>query len=348
MTLSIAALGCGDRTATSPPAPGGSEGGESPSEEEAPGAERAVIESCLLRGDAEHLALTVDGLPDGLTVHGLPAEVTILADHTEARVLSPLAFEGRGTVDGVLAHIEEPVTGPIGLLHGAAIRRLAISADGLQATAVLGGSFDVGSVYWTGIAVRTSVECDHLALGAASHRDEGPEGEPTHALLGDQDVALRDGPDGAPLGTLMLQLEASSPLRSVTVTEQRDGWVHVIGRRSHGSFDAWVEAPRVVPFVSSLGPIGTIGGGTGSSCGRSDHPYTYRGPARVREGTVVRAEETGAAWAVVTEEVAAEVGVRPNGEVEIIAIDGLRSERCGSLEFDLAMVAGDAVILPAP
>lgn len=332
------------------------EGGEAPAEGseapaaggEAPAAGGETRAACVLRGSAERLPLTVEGLPDGLTVDGVPAEVTLLADSAQIRVIAPLAFTGRGEVADVRAHVATPVEGSISLLRGAAIRRLEPSDTGLHATAVLGGAFDVESEHWRGIALRMPIDCEHLALGAASTRDVGVEIEATHVLAGDQELPLRAGPDGEVIAVLVFRLDRLDTLRLVRVTEQRGAWSRVVGSHSHGSFEGWVEQARLGPVPTDMGPIGTSGSGSGSGCGRSDHPYAYRGLARVREGTVVRAQATGAAWAVVSEEVEAEVGVRPNRtDAEIIAIDGFRSERCGNLEFDLAMVPTDALILPA-
>lgn len=336
--------GCGAAAAVNVPAAGALSGGETLAVSAHP---------CLVVGDAEGMTVTVDGLPDLLTVRGLPAEVELpLGEHVDARarVLRPLAFTGRTAIRDLHVHVGVARSGDaISLAHGALIRALQTRAPGeaaLEGTVVLEGGSEPDDHDWTGIALRTALRCEELALGEATTEALPRSPEISRMLVGDQDVVLFDAPGGAAIGVLRLHLGENHHLRGMHVTEERDGFAHLVQTFSWGAINGWIDAARLAAVPSGWGGEMTWGHGGGSGCGRSDHPYSYLGPARLRAGTEVTAEATGRVWAVVTEEVEADIGVRLHGGVEVIAVPGLESVQCGNLEFDLAMVPIEAVILP--
>lgn len=310
--------------------------------------EPASTGPCVLSGNASGLHLTVEGLPDGLTVDGLPAEVTIDGPRALARVLRPLRFDGEGETLRVHAHLAGPTAGAIALSEGTPFVAMRLGASGeLAGTAVLSGALSIGDTDWEGIAVRTTLSCAELGLGAEEIYDDS-EAPRQGWLTGAQDLPIQSAPNGDVAGVLRMSIEETHGLRAVEVLERRDALAHVRRRYARGTIDGWVPAARVVTPPAPPDTIGLSGHGSGVGCGRSDHPYTYRGTATVRRGARVRAEQTGVTWAVVTEDVTAEVGVRASGETEIIDVPGLVSDECGNLQFDLALVPASDVTLPAP
>lgn len=291
----------------------------------------------------------IAGLDVPLRASGVPAAVSlVLAPGTLAaatHVLSPIELRGETTLEDAHLVVAREVPGvPVALRPGAPVLRPAVRDAAFFALVVVEGSRQS-----PGVSLYVPLGCADVALGGY---DEPPPEEsdllPTHDITTAQDLPLAAEPGGATVVTLALA-DAHLPIQ-VTVVEERDGWSHVVRRFYWANVDGWVPSDRVRATPDPAWHLPSLGGwGSGSGCGRSEHPYVYRGPATVRAGTVVRDEHTGVAWGRFVADTEVEIGIRandPGGDAEVIHAEGLETVECSSLEYDHAIVPHASIVLP--
>lgn len=293
--------------------------------------------ACTLTGRPNRLPIVVPEVGDAIVVTGHRAEVVLDAAHThaEARVGSPIAFHG--TVDPVMLILH---TRPGRSLAGGTLRLYASAnvhflADG-SVEALIGPGITAALPF---------LPCSDLTLTppAERHVDASRRSRVTHVIDALVVLPLHASADAEePVATL----RTTQPVE-VTVASVRGDRALLVTDFGMGRVHGWVAASLLTAIEPHEPVMSLMGDMLGGMCGRSDHPYAYDGPARIRAGATVRGP-SGAEWGRVTRTLAAQrIGVRSfdAGQVELLRVEGLESLTCGlDLLFDLAVVSTDEVV----
>lgn len=304
------------------------------------------VERCVLSGLADELVVSNDLLPDVLHVVGLPVEVHVgTGDTSPARVLRPIAFDGRVARARVRASLAISIRGAFDAVAGSEVVDVLETADALLGTVRLEGASLLDDGDWIG--VRTVLGCDAVRIGGVAPLPvDGPvhEGSPTHVLTGAGELPIATEPHGPATATLVFSVPEGDPRRAVRVLEEVGDRAHIERTYSFGGLRGWVERARLSPTSAPWAEVTEFDGLFARGCGGSArHPYAYEGTGLVRRGTAVHAEPFPQPWGRLVEDVVTEVAVRTDGTAEIVSLAGLESGRCGSLEWDLAVVPASAV-----
>lgn len=310
-------------------------------------------EPCTIGGSAHGLMVEVPGVAAAaVRASGVRAELSFPlergVEHVPAHVLEPIDFRGETLLSTARLVTAVPVVrGPITVHAGAPLGHATVADGSLRVVLSVGATASLPGY----AQVTLELSCAEVALGAEGTpppdvRDPLP---PTHVLVGAQDLVLALEPGGPTALTLGVAETASGPLQ-FRVIEERDGWAHVESRLYWAELEAWVPADRLRAEPGDAWRLdsGFEYGGL-SACGRSDHPYTYRGPAIVRAGATVHEEASRVVWGRFAADTEVEIGVRHdggNGFAEVIRAPGIDTPECSSLEFDHAMVPLESVVLP--
>ncbi len=313
----------------------------------------AAGERCTIGGTAHALLVEVPGVATaGVRASGVPAELSFALEpgleHVPAHVLSPIDFRGETHLGATRLVTAVPVVrGPITVHAGAPLGHTTIADGSLRAVLSVGATPSQPGY----VQITLELSCAEVALGAEGTPppDVRDPPSPTHVLEGSQDLALSLEPGGPTALTLGVAETTSGPLQ-VRVIEERDGWAHVESRLYWAEIDGWVPRERLRAEPAGEWRLeASLDFGPLSACGRSDHPYSYRGPAVVRAGATVHEEASRVVWGRFAADTEVEIGVRRdggNGFAEVLRAPGIDTPECSSLEFDHAMVPLESVVLP--
>ncbi|MCB9596093.1 MAG: hypothetical protein H6719_25450 [Sandaracinaceae bacterium] len=198
-----------------------------------------------------------------------------------------------------------------------------------------------------GVTTTVELPCRAVELGATA---EPPTVVPNGTRRGDllttgRTLRVHVAPGGADSIVLVLPAE---PVRFAEA-ERRHGWVRVRRDFFDGStLDGWVRE-RGVRSVPSEELTETLWGteiGMSGGCGRGA-THTYRGPATLRAGAVVRTEPDGPSWARARRDMEVQVFWRWGATwVALEGVEGLRSRSECPSYFEQAHVQLDDVVIP--
>ena len=295
---------------------------------------------CVIRGRADQLSIRVEAIDDTLIVTGHAVEVELGTDlaHSIGRMQVPIAFEGR--VDALMS--------PFHLQRGRRLAEGTLRPGGRAEVHLIAGGGMTLHVAHNLTATLSAVPCDVLSLTAHDGVDASVS-RPfvTHAIGANVELSLyADSTRSDVVATLRTSDEGAE----CTVSEIANGRAHLTTHFEFAEVNGWVDA-ALLTTVSPHEPDGFGEGSGRGGCMRTDHWYSYRGPAEVRVGAIISGPD-GTSWARVTRRLRALiVGVRAGdahtSPVELLELRGFESLRCGNeLNFDLATVPRDDVLLP--